>query len=476
MRDGLAIGLDVGTSSVTAVLFDPERGVLARAGAAYDVDTPAPGWAEQDPRVWWSAAASALAQLDRSGVTAVAVSAQGAALVLLDAAGQPVRPALIHLDSRAASVTLDPRVHAAVRSANGNAVGAWNVASKLAWIRRHEPDSLARTATVTSAAGSLLTWLTGRRIQSASDAGISDLFDRPARDWSAPVCRAAGVDSGLLPEVVAATTVVGQARADLGLPPGTVVVAGGEDAPSAALAAGVIAPGDAFLSLGTAAVVGVATPRGAANDIRLLSYPHVRDKVDIMSGSMTGGGGALVWWSSVTGRPVGELLDEAARTRSGEALFLPYLAGELHPVNDPQARAVFAGLSLATGRAELSRAIVDGTAAAIADNLDVVAEAGNPATVLSATGKPSRSAFWMQAVADAAGVAVESVEEEGAALGDAILALAETEEEIAALARAHRRVRDRRDPDPHAAEAHRERRARLAAFYATDRASRHPAS
>lgn len=470
----LTLGVDVGTGSARAVAFDPERGVVGRGASAYGVSTPRSGSAEQDPEDWWNgvcaAAREALAGNGRAD--AVAVSGQGAAVVLLDERQRPVRPALVHLDQRAAAEA--ERLAAGafgvrLRQASGNTVGAWNVAAKLCWLRTHEPDALSRARTTTSAAGFVLTRLTGRTVQSASDAGISDLFDLRSRGWSSELCDLAGISPSTLPTVAEATDEVGTVCAEVsdaaGLSTATLVRAGGEDTSSAALASGVLDAGDAYLSLGTAGVVGVAVPAGTANEPRLLSFPHVRAGLDLLSGSMTSAGAALTWWARVTGREPGDLLAEAMTADADEVAFVPYLAGELHPINDPSARGAFAGLSLATGRAELTRAIVAGSASAVAHNLEVAAAAGAPARRLLATGRPTTSELWMREIADATGVPVDVTTDDGAALGDAMIAACAGDAELSALVRTHRCVLRTVEPDPARRTAAATRRARIAGLY-----------
>jgi xylulokinase len=486
-RGRCTLGLDVGTGSAKAVVLDPGRGVVGRASAAYPVATPRPGWAEQDPSAWWDGAVAAIrgavadAGLPANAIEALAVSGQGAALVLLDGSGRPVRDALIHLDQRAAEQarTLDAGAFGAeVRRASGNVVAAWNVSAKAAWLREHEPAALAAARTLTSAAGFVLQRLTGRAVQSVSDAGISDLFDLGRRDWSPDLPEALGLAAGLLPSVAPATACVGRLGAEAadatGLSPAVRVLAGGEDTSSAALAAGVVAAGDAYLSLGTAGVVGVVVEGGATDEPRLLSFPHVREELDLLSGSMSAAGAALDWWSGVTGRDPAALLEEAQASPPAperEVAFLPYLAGELHPVNDPAARGLFCGLSLASTRAELTRALVEGSAAAVAHNLEVAAAAGAPAQLLRATGGPARSQLWMQAVADATGLPVEVVDGagDGAAVGDALIAAAGDDAELAAIAQAACTVVRRHEPDPAELPRARARRTTTARLYAASR-------
>lgn len=476
----LSLGIDIGTGSATAAVFDPDRGVLGRGDGDYPVSTPRPGWAEQDPALWWQAVRTALRRAitgsgaDPASIGSLAVSGQGAAVVPLDESLAPLRPALIHLDQRAtaeASRLTSTGFADAVLRASGNAVGSWNAAAKLCWLREHEPEVLRRARTVTSAAGFVLARLTGRAVQSISDAGISDLFDLGGRGWSDELADLAGVPGSLLPEVLSATAEVGplceDAAEHLGLRRTTVVRAGAEDTASAALAAGVLDADDAYLSLGTAGVVGVAVRAGTTREPRLLTFPHARDHLDLLSGSMTSAGAALTWWAGVTGSTPAELLAEADTADPGEVTFVPYLAGELHPVNDPHARGVFSGLSLATGRAELTAAIVAGSASAVAHNLEV---AGAHAHRLYATGKPTASRLWMQCVADATGVPVE-VTGGDAAAGSAIIAAGRDDADLAGLAFAHRSTIRRYEPRPEWREPARERRARTARLYQASRST-----
>lgn len=456
------LGVDIGTGSAKAVAFDTERGVLSAGSAPYPLRTDRPGWAEQDPGDWWRGAGVAIDAVGRAG-EAIAVSGQGAALVLLDDQGDPVRPALIHLDARAAEEAAElasSTVGAAVRAASGNRVGAWNAAAKLTWVRRHEPAVWQRVSHITTAAGYVLWRLTGEHVVSASDAGIFDLFDLRSRSWSAEVVEALDLDIALLPRIAEAVTVVGEWQ-------GMRVVAGGEDTSSAALAAGVVRSGEGFVSLGTAGVAGLAINRGNAPESRLLTFPHVRPDLDIRSGSMTSAGAAVEWCASLTGTSAGELLAEAERVPVGAdgVVFVPYLAGELHPIDDPAARGVFAGLSLSTTRAELARAIVEGSAGAVAHNLDVAGESGSQPTRLAATGGPTRSRAWMQSIADAVGAAVDVVTDLGAPVGDAILAACDDDKDIPALVARHRAVAASYEPDQAAHEAAVRRRATVRTLY-----------
>jgi xylulokinase len=253
------------------------------------------------------------------------------------------------------------------------------------------------------------------------------------------------------------------------------VVAGGEDTSSAALAAGVTSLARGFLSLGTAGVLGTAIASGPPGAVQLLRFPHVLAGLDLLSGSSATVGAALRWLADLLGSTPEEMLERAATVAAGAdgVEFLPYLAGELHPIHDPHARGAFIGLSLATTPGGLARAVVEGTAAAIGHNLAAAREGGAAPERLAATGGPTRSPLWCQAVADATGLPIVTCHHDGAAVGDAILAVSEDSGEAGALARHHHQVGRIYEPDPAAHERARARVDRLQRVY---RATREPSA
>lgn len=434
----VTLGIDIGTSNVKAVVATPDGAVLGEAQTGYETDFPQPGWAEQNPDDWWRGTvqvvreAVAHAGVDAAQVAGVGVSGQGCAVTLIDAAGDVIRPAIIWMDARSEPQCerLRQTCAADILRLNGKAPAPYNADPVLMWLNDHEPDSIRRAATSLTTTGYINFRLTGQRILNVSDSSILFAFDLARADWSPALIDAFGLPRRLYPPVAPCQQVIGgltpDAAAALGLRTGTPVIAGGEDTSAAGLAIGVAQPGQALLSLGTAGTIYVVQDRANVSPA-LLAFAHVLSGQVLLGGSMIAVGGALRWWRELMGgeESYDALTALAAQTEpgAGNLLFLPYLSGELQPINDGNARGVFIGLNMTTTRAQMVRAVMEGTAFAIAHNARVAAQVGTPITEMRAVGGPTRSALWCQMIADISGYPLAALRENaGAPLGDALLA------------------------------------------------------
>lgn len=446
------LGLDIGTTSAKGLLMNERLEVAAEGSRPYPLLFTPDGGVEQNPREWWAACAAIIRSFADSGIDTgeigcVAVSGHGVSLVAVDAAGQLLRPAVSSLDTRCSPQT--ERIKAAagklVLEHNGNGVGAFNFEPKLLWLKEREPAHYEAMPCFLSAASYINYRLTGERIMNRSDAGIGMAYDRQTDSgWSGTLIDAMGLDREKFPPVMECGQIMGtvtrQAAAETGLPAGIPVLAGGEDTSSAALASGVLRPGDAYLSLGTQGTVGVCTGRFTRSG-QILGFPHVLPGLSLLSGSMSTFGAGLQWFVREWCRDLAEA-EAASGVSAAEAvslasassppgakglLFLPYLSGELHPVLDEKARGVFFGLSLEHTREDMARAVMEGTAHAVKHNLDAAEADSGQVRELRATGGPARSPVWCQAIADITRRPVHVMGAHGgsggAPLGNALLAL-----------------------------------------------------
>lgn len=438
-RDGVTIGLDVGTSGLKAVAQAADGRVVAEAHGAYPLLTPHPGWTEQEPDAWWDAASGALRELvDQVGpdrVEAVAAAGQMHGMVALDEDGRPVRPALLWNDQRtgeqvAAIEHAVPRAELVRRTGNPAVTGFQ--LPKLLWLRDQEPDRFARVRTVLFPKDWIGYRLTGEARAEPSDASGSGAFAVATGGWDEELLRRLGLDPALFPPVFASDAVVGTvssgAAEATGLRPGTPVVAGAGDNAAAAIALGLggDAPDLGSVSLGTSGVLMVPAdgptpdPQG-----RIHLFAHA-DGSWLRLGVTLAAAGSLAWWLDVLA-PGGDVAQRVARAAArpvgaGGVTFTPFLAGERSPFLNPDLRGGFAGLSLATEPDDLVRAVLEGVAFSLADVWSVMRPLGVP-TRLIATGGGARGDAWIQLVADVLEVQIgvpESVP--GAAHGAAALA------------------------------------------------------
>jgi len=434
----LILGIDVGTTNAKALIATPDGAVMAHATAPIPLLTPRPGYVEQDPEAWWQAVVqatrAALGALPdpTAPIAAIGVSGQGCAATLLDEAGNPLRPGIIWMDARAeAECAYLRRSAERIFELNGKQPGPYNFDPKLIWLQRHEPDILAQAHACLTTTGYVNYRLTSEQVLNVSDASIPLAFDQTRCDWSEELIDSFGIPRHLYPRVAPCQAVIGAltppAAQALGLQAGIPVIAGGEDTSAAGLSAGVARPGQAMLSLGTGGSVYVAQDRPVAHP-QLLTFAHVLEQQWFVGGTIVAFGAALAWCKDLLGVADFETLNALAADSvpgAEKLLFLPYLSGELQPVNDGHARGVFFGLSLNTRRPQLTRAVMEGAAFAIAHNLQLAAEAGAQTEALRAVGGPTRSPIWCQMIADITGLPVLVLKNEaGAPLGDVFLAAA----------------------------------------------------
>jgi xylulokinase len=413
----VTLGIDCGTSALKAVLVDADETVLASAQRAYRPDHPHPLWSEQDPDVWRAAMFAAIGDLARSapealgGVRAIGFSGQMHSAVILGRDDRPLRPAMLHNDARAFAEAGELWAkHPHLAGVVGVKPMAGLTAPKLMWLRRHEPQTFARIAAVLLPKDYLRLCLTGEKRTDMSDAAGTWWLDEAERRWSPDALAASGVDPDWVPSLVEGSQAAGRlARGvadELGLPRDMVVAAGGGDAAVGAIGIGAVRPGDAFVSLGTATQLIVASDRYRAAPERLVhSFAHALPKRWYRMAAMLNGAGALAFAARLVGREVAELEAEAASgyRGPGETIFLPYLSGERTPHDDPQARGVVFGLDESASRADLTRAVMEGVAMTLADARDCLAAAGDRLGRVGLIGGGAKSALWTRMIAAAIG-------------------------------------------------------------------------
>jgi xylulokinase len=443
------LGLDLGSSSLKALLLDLDGRVLAERSAGYPTRSPAPGWAEQDPDDWWAAAGAAtraaLAAAPEADVVGIGLSGQMHTFVLLDMAGALVRPAITWMDTRAAGLLPDVAVTidaAGLRGELANPVVLGLTLPPLAWLREREPETLARARTLLLAKDALRFRLTGEPGSEPTDASATLAFDVAGRRWSTATLAAFGLDPALMPALgepdAAAGRLTPDAARHLGLRPGIPVAFGAGDQQAAAVGTGTVRPGQAQLMVGTGAQTLVVEAAPPARDVPgLHAFCHVRGW--LRQASVNNAGVALDWARTLLGLSWDELYGALGDTQPATApLFLPYLTGERAPLMKGHARGGWLGLEPGHDREALARAAVAGVALGIADGLrslpghagqgPLPGHAGQGSLPgpsgrrVRAAGGGLRNPTFAQAVADASGATLELLDaSDASAVGAALL-------------------------------------------------------
>ena len=477
----IALGVDCGTSGLKAVLMEAGGGVVASAMRAYRPDNPHPLWSEQDPDVWTNAMFEALGDLRNAApdayaaVGAIGFSGQMHGAVLLGADDRPLRPAILHNDGRAFAEARElGEGRSGLAAVTGVKPMAGFTAPKLMWLRTHEPAIYARVACVLLPKDYLRLALTGEKLTDMSDAAGTWWLDEAQRRWCPKALAATGVAATILPPLVEGSAAVAPLKATiadaLGLSRHTVIAAGGGDAAVGAVGLGAIRPGDAFISLGTAMQLIVASDRYRSAPEKLVhSFAHALPGRWYRMAAMLNGAGALAFAARLFGREVAEIESEAADgyRGPGETIFLPYLSGERTPHDDPRARGVFFGLSQAATRVELTRAVMEGVAFSLAEARECLEAAGDSIGRVGLIGGGAGSALWTRMIAAALDreVARYRGAETWAAIGAARLArLAATGESPDAVCKAPP-ILDVVKPEPALANAFAGARERFASLY-----------
>jgi xylulokinase len=429
------LGIDLGTSAVKVVLTDESGVVSAQSSAALTVSRPHPLWSEQDPEAWWQALEAAMTSLgaaaDLAAVRGVGLSGQMHGAVLLDRSDRVLRPAILWNDGRsmAECEALDPLA----RRYAGNLAMPGFTAPKLMWVREHEPATFAEVAHVLLPKDWLRLRMTGELISEMSDAAGTLWLDVARRCWSPKMLAATSLTESHMPALVEGNAPAGRLRDEVarrwGLPMGCPVAGGAGDNAAGAVGIGCIRPAEAFVSLGTSGVVFVTDDRFLPDpDHAVHAFCHCLPATWHRMAVILSAAGSLAWLAQAIGQAETALLAElegAGATPAGDGpLFLPYLAGERTPHNDADAAGVFFGLGAATSRADLTRAVLEGVAFALADGLDALEAQGQRIGALSVVGGGSRSALWGRILAAALGrpLRYHSGGDIGPALGAARLA------------------------------------------------------
>ena len=417
MKD-LLLGIDVGTTSTKALLYDLSGNEVARASShPYQNDTSTPGWVEQDPEQLWKAFLETITKvLQNAGkyvsVRAISIAAQSGSLIPADEEGNPVYPLITWLDGRTRETVTEWK--AAGYESEVKAITGWSLYPGLclptiAWLEKNNPQVFRSAKQYFSVNDFLVYRLTGKKITNPSNAGGMQLVDLFSMDWSEKICKLAGIRKEQLSEIQPSGTIIGEVSAEIckltGLTPGVVVVNGGHDQGCTAFSLGIVDPGKLLLSCGTAWVF-----TGVLDSLYLNGLPptldlnfHVAQQRWTLSQSLGGLGASFEWWvnkawqseSLVTGRTeIYNLVnDELMQTEiDGGLFFLPMTGGHDNPATTKSGG--FAGLQFNHSRANLARAIMESAGYELNWAIETIQQAGLSVEQLWMVGGAAQSEVW----------------------------------------------------------------------------------
>ena len=437
------VGIDIGTSGTKGVLMDREGKIYAWAGREYSIDIPQPGWAEQDPEMWWEATIQVIREvIEKSDVNpqqirGIGLSGQMHGTVFLDKNLQPFRPAIIWADQRSSSQceSIYQKVgKGRLAELTGNPIATGFMCSTLLWMKENQPEGFSQIYKVILAKDYIRYRLTGNLGVEVTDASGTLLLDIKRRCWSEELLDILSLPLDILPEEVhesqeVAGYLLAESARDAGLSEGIPVVYGGGDQSMQAIGNGVIRPGILSSTIGTGGQLFITIDKFTYDPkLRIHTFCHAIPDSYHLLGAILSAGLSLKWLRenilhTPDSYPVFD--EEVGKIKAGSEgiIFLPYLLGERSPYMNPQAKGVFFGLSLKHHRAHLIRAVMEGAVFALRDCLEVFEELGIKIEQLIASGGGAKSRVWRQIQADVFNKEISMTQSiEQAAMGAAILA------------------------------------------------------
>ena len=436
------LGIDTSTTSSKALLIDEQGNVVAVASNPHTLQTPRALWSEQNPREWWEAVSASIrsvlekAGIRGEGVSAVGLTGQMHGLVLLDEAGNVLRPAILWNDQRTQSQC--DAIHRIIGrekfiQITGNVALTGFTAPKILWVKENEPEVFAKAKHVLLPKDYVRYQLTGEYAMDKADGAGTVLFDLKSRDWSDEVLSVLEIPREWMPRTFEGTEFTGyvteEAASLTGLKAGTPVAAGGGDQAAGAVGVGAVEPGIIGLTVGTSGVVFATTPSALIEpEGRLHAFCHAVPGMWHFMGVMLSAAGSLQWYRDTLAPNASfdDLLKEAEEIPAGSegSQFLPYLSGERTPHPDPLARGAFIGLTLRHNRAHMTRAVLEGVAFGLKDSFTLIQNAGlGEITQVRGSGGGTKGALWRQIMASVLEAELVTVNTtEGGAYGAALLA------------------------------------------------------
>ena len=434
----LFVGVDLGTFAVKLLLMDENGKIKNIVSKEYPLYFPHPGWSEQKPEDWFAQSMEGLKELlegfDKDQVKGISFGGQMHGLVALDKEDQVIRPAILWNDGRTAKQTdyLNQVIGKEKLSEyTANIAFAGFTAPKILWMKENEPENFAKIAKIMLPKDYLAYRLSGSFCTEYSDASGMLLLDVEHKCWSAEMLEICGITEVQLPKLYESWEVVGTLKAEiaaeLGVSDDVKVIAGAGDNAAAAVGTATVGDGGCNISLGTSGTLFISSKKfGVDKNNALHSFDHADGNYHLM-GCMLSAASCNKWWMDeiIGTKDYGKEQEPITDDKLGEnnVYYLPYLMGERSPHNNPDARALFIGMSMDTTRADMTQAVLEGVAFAMRDCYEIAKDLGINITETKICGGGAKSPLWRKIMANVLNINVNIIEsEEGPGLGGAMLA------------------------------------------------------
>ena len=406
--------------------MNEEGGIEKIVSKEYPLEFPYPGWSQQKPEDWWEQTLAGLKELtahaDKSQIAGISFGGQMHGLVVLDANDNVIRPAILWNDGRTSKQTdylNDVIGKDKLSQYTANIAFAGFTAPKILWMKEKEPDLFAKIDKIMLPKDYIAYKLSGVHCTDVSDASGMLLFDVKNKCWSKEMMEICSVREEQLAKIFESYDVVGTIKEDvakeLGFPNDVKIIAGAGDNAAAAVGTGTVGNGRCNISLGTSGTIFISSKEFCVDENNALhAFAHADGNFHLM-GCMLSAASCNKWWME----------DQKPITKLGEnnVFFLPYLMGERSPHNNPDARAMFIGMSMDTTRADMTQAVLEGVAFGIRDSFEVARSLGIDIRKTKICGGGAKSPLWKKIIANVLGISVEVIEsEEGPGYGGAMLA------------------------------------------------------
>ena len=436
------LGLDIGTTSVKAILVSSEGKIVDEVNAPHDLISPKTGWAEENANDWWNNTVSVVRKLKERNpesfdrIVCVGVTGMVPAIVMLDESGNPIRNTIQQNDARAVkqieeiSQKLDQEQLFAL---TGGYTNQQHILPRMLWVRENEPQVFAKMRWVMGSYDYIVYKLTGELSIEMNWAVESGMFDIRKQEWLTDQMETFGFDPAWFPPVNASMKIVGKTNATAaritGLKQGIPVIAGSADHVASTLSAGIVKEGDLLIKFGGAGDILYCTESIKTSPKLFFDYHIVPDHY-LINGCMAASGSLVKWYlgdilDSYGGESLKELDEEASKLppASDGLIILPYFLGEKTPIFDPLAKGMMFGLTLSHTKAHIFRACLEAVIYGFKHHIDIIRELGYSPEHIFATNGGSRSKFWCQIAADVLNQEIRAYPSHpGSALGVAFLA------------------------------------------------------